>query len=99
LPPFSGFWAKVFVFRAAMAGDIAPVAVVALLGSVVAAVYYLKLIKVMWLDPASGPTDAPAAEASLVTYGAALFAFPAVMIALIAIDPLAHLASSALVSR
>ncbi|MGH6985917.1 MAG: NADH-quinone oxidoreductase subunit NuoN [Caulobacteraceae bacterium] len=99
LPPFSGFWAKVFVFRAAMTGDIAPVAVVALIGSVVAAVYYLKLIKVMWLDPASGPTDAPAAEASLVTYGAALFAFPAVMIALIGIDPLAHLASSALLTR
>ncbi|MHB8528268.1 MAG: NADH-quinone oxidoreductase subunit NuoN [Caulobacteraceae bacterium] len=99
LPPFSGFWAKVFVFRAAMNAGLAPVAVAALVGSVVAAVYYLKLIKVMWLDPASGPTDVPAGEARALTYGAAVFAFPAVMIALIGLDPLAHVAAAALALR
>ncbi len=99
LPPFSGFWAKVYVFRAAMNAGLAPVAVAALVGSVVAAFYYLKLIKVMWLDPASGPTDAPAGEARMLTYGAAVFAFPAVMIALIGLDPLASAAAAALIQR
>jgi NADH-quinone oxidoreductase subunit N len=53
----------------------------------------------MWLDPASGPTDAPAGEARMLTYGAALFAFPAVMIALIGLDPLASAAAAALIQR
>ncbi len=54
LPPFSGFWAKFYVFKAALAaGPLATwAAVAALVGSVVAAFYYLRLIKVMWLDPA-----------------------------------------------
>ena len=53
LPPFSGFWAKFYVFKAALAaGPLATwAAVVGLVGSVVAAFYYLRLIKVMWFDP------------------------------------------------
>ncbi|HEV2365049.1 MAG TPA: NADH-quinone oxidoreductase subunit NuoN [Caulobacteraceae bacterium] len=98
LPPFSGFWAKVFVFRAAIGAGLAPAAVAALVGSVVAAAYYLKLIKVMWLDPAPGPTDAPAGEATALTYAAAGFAFPVVLIALIAIDPAARAAATALIA-
>jgi NADH-quinone oxidoreductase subunit N len=66
---------------------------------VVAAYYYLKLIKIMWFDPAPGPTDPPSGAASLVTYAAAAFAFPGVLIALIALDPLAHAAAVALVTR
>ncbi|HEY5107777.1 MAG TPA: NADH-quinone oxidoreductase subunit NuoN [Caulobacteraceae bacterium] len=99
LPPFSGFWGKFYVFKAAIAAGLAPVAVAALVGSIVAAFYYLKLIKVMWLDPSPGQTDAPVAGARAVTYASALFAFPAVMIALIAIDPLAHVAAIALAMR
>jgi NADH-quinone oxidoreductase subunit N len=99
LPPFSGFWGKVYVFKAAIAAGLAPVAVAALVGSIVAAFYYLKLIKMMWLDPSPGPTDPPVAGARAVTYASALFAFPAVMIALIAIDPLARVAAAALALR
>ncbi len=99
LPPFSGFWAKFFVFKAAIAAGLGPVAVAALVGSVVAAFYYLKLIKVMWLDPAIAPTDVPPREARIVTYGAALFALPVVMIALKGLDPLAHAAAAVLILR
>jgi NADH-quinone oxidoreductase subunit N len=99
LPPLSGLWGKVYVFKAAVGAGLAPVAVAALVGSVVAAFYYLRLIKVMWLDPSPGATDAPPLEASLVTYGAALFAFPVVLIALVAIDPLTHAAAVALTTR
>jgi NADH-quinone oxidoreductase subunit N len=90
LPPFSGFWAKFYVFKAALgAGEWTTwAAVIGLVGSVVAAFYYLRLIKVMWLDPAPGVTDAPAGGAVAVAYASALFAFPVVLIALVALDPL-----------
>jgi NADH-quinone oxidoreductase subunit N len=99
LPPMSGLWGKYYVFKASVAAGMAPVAVAALVGSVVAAFYYLRLIKVMWLDPSPGATDAPPLEASVVTYGAALFAFPAVLFALITLDPWAQAAAAALALR
>ncbi len=99
LPPFSGFWAKFYVFKAAIAAGLGPWAVAALLGSVVAAFYYLRLIKVMWLDPAPGDTDKPAPEARAIAIAMALFAFPVVLVALAAIDPLAQAAAAALTHR
>ena len=96
LPPISGLWGKYYVFKAAAGAGLAPVAIAALVGSVVAAYYYLRLIKVMWLDASPGATDAPPMEARLVTYGAALFACPVVLIALIYLDPLARAAATAL---
>ncbi|HEY7900844.1 MAG TPA: NADH-quinone oxidoreductase subunit NuoN [Caulobacteraceae bacterium] len=97
LPPFSGFWGKVFVFKAAIAAGLAPAAVIALVGSVVAAFYYLRLIKTMWLDPPPGATDAPAGEARTITYASALFAFPLVMAALVPLYPAARAAAAALI--
>ena len=98
LPPFSGFWAKVYVFKAALASGQMSMTVLAVLGlvsSVVAAFYYLRLIKVMWFDPASGPTDRAPALAKGIAYAAALFSFPVVMLALIALDPAAATAAAA----
>ena len=88
LPPFSGFFAKFYVFKAAIGvgGYMPAVAVAALVGSVVAAFYYLRLIKVMWLDAAPGSTDAPAGGARVVAYATALFAMPVVLIALKLLD-------------
>jgi NADH-quinone oxidoreductase subunit N len=97
MPPFSGLWSKFYVFKAAMAAGLAPAAVLALLGSVIAAYYYLRLIKVMWFDPSLGPTDRPAPEGVVVGYAAAIFAFPVVLLALSVIDPLALSAAVALV--
>jgi NADH-quinone oxidoreductase subunit N len=99
LPPMSGLWGKYYVFKATVGAGLAPVAVAALVGSVVAAFYYLRLIKVMWLDPSPGATDAPPLEARAATYVCALFAFPGVLIALMFIDPMAQAAAVALASR
>ncbi|MDB5480340.1 MAG: NADH-quinone oxidoreductase subunit NuoN [Caulobacteraceae bacterium] len=99
LPPMSGLWGKYYVFKAAAGAGLVWVAVAALVGSVVAAYYYLKLIKVMWLDPSPGATDAPPAEAVAITYATALFAFPAVLIALIVLDPAAQTAATSLALR
>jgi len=94
LPPFSGFWAKVYVFKAAIGAGQLPFAVIGLVSSVVAAFYYLRLIKVMWFDPSPGETDPTPAYAKGVAYVAALFSFPAVMLALIALDPAAAVAAA-----
>jgi NADH-quinone oxidoreductase subunit N len=99
LPPMSGLWGKYYVFKAAEGAGLIWVAVVALLGSVVAAFYYLRLIKAMWLDPSPGATDTPPPEAVAITYVTALFAFPAVLIALIVLDPAAQTAATALAMR
>ena len=98
LPPFSGFWAKFYVFKAAISVPnhlIQVAAVAGLVGSVVAAFYYLRLIKVMWFDAPTGRTDAPPAEARAIAIGAALFTFPVVMVALALIDPWATQAALA----
>ena len=96
LPPFSGFWSKVFVFKAAIAAGQAPAAVFALVMSVVAAFYYLRLIKTMWFDPPLGAVDRPSGEAVGVAYAAGLFAFPVVLPALAFLQPAAALASRAI---
>ena len=95
LPPFSGFFAKFFVFKAAIGAGMGWAAVLALVGSVVAAFYYLRLIKVMWFDPAPGATEAPPLTAKAIAIGAALFSFPVVLIALVWLEPLARAASTA----
>src|SRR5581483_9755250 len=43
LPPFSGFWGKFYVFKAALGAGLGLAAVAGLVGSVVAAFYYLRL--------------------------------------------------------
>jgi NADH-quinone oxidoreductase subunit N len=95
LPPFSGFWAKFYVFKAALGAGLVIPAVLGLVGSVVAAYYYLRLIKVMWFDTAPGATDAPPVEARAIAYSLALFSFPVVLGALAFLDPLAAQAAAA----
>jgi len=96
LPPLSGFFAKFYVFKAAIGAGLAVPAVICLVGSVVAAFYYLRLIKAMWFDPAKGTVDAPPLEARLIGVGLALFSFPVVVVALSVLDPLAAAAAAAL---
>ena len=95
IPPFSGFWAKYYVFKAAIAGGLWPVAVFGLVTSVVAAFYYLRMVKTMWFDPSPGTTDPAPADARTIAAAAALFSFPVVLPALALLDPLAHLAATA----
>ena len=95
LPPFSGFWAKFYVFKAAIGAGLGWAAVLGLVGSVVGAFYYLRLIKTMWFEASDGKTDAPAPEVTGIAYAAALFSFPVVLIVLIWLDPLARVAARA----
>ena len=55
VPPFVGFWAKIAVLGAVVDVGLVWLAAVAVLLSVVAAFYYLRIIKLMYFDE---PTDA-----------------------------------------
>ncbi|MXN67034.1 NADH-quinone oxidoreductase subunit NuoN [Stappia sp. GBMRC 2046] len=50
IPPFVGFFAKFYVFLAAVEAGLYPLAVIGVLTSVVGAYYYLRIIKVMFFD-------------------------------------------------
>ncbi|MBP7704874.1 MAG: NADH-quinone oxidoreductase subunit NuoN [Caulobacter sp.] len=94
LPPFSGFFAKFYVFKAALGAGLAWAAIAALVGSVVAAFYYLRLIKVMWFDAPAGPVDKPALSGRTIAIAAALFSFPVSLVALVWLDPLSKAAAA-----
>jgi NADH-quinone oxidoreductase subunit N len=54
IPPAAGFWAKIYVFNAAVEADLVWLAIVGVLNSVVSAYYYLRVVLNMYTqDPAS----------------------------------------------
>ena len=55
IPPMPGFFAKLYVLFALIEAESLWFAVLAVLGSVVAAFYYIRLIKLMFFDPAVEP--------------------------------------------
>jgi NADH-quinone oxidoreductase subunit N len=50
IPPLFGFWPKLLVFTAAVQAGYVALAVAAILGTVIGAYYYLKIVKVMYMD-------------------------------------------------
>lgn len=50
IPPFAGFFGKLFVFQSLINGGFIVVAVIGVLASVVSAYYYIRLIKIMFFD-------------------------------------------------
>lgn len=73
IPPLAGFFGKFYVFMAALEAEHYTLVFVGLLASVVAAYYYLKLVKIMYFDEAKAPFDRdvlpPAAKLILVLCG------------------------------
>jgi len=55
IPPLFGFWPKLVVFQAAVAEGLYPLAVFGILGTVIGAFYYLKIVKVMYFDAPAAP--------------------------------------------
>ena len=53
IPPLFGFWGKLLVFQAAVNAGLVPLALLAILGSVISTFYYLKVCKVMFFDDAT----------------------------------------------
>lgn len=55
IPPLAGFFGKLFIFQAAIEAELYILAIYGVLTSVVAAYYYLRIVKVMFFDD---PVDA-----------------------------------------
>jgi NADH-quinone oxidoreductase subunit N len=55
IPPLFGFWPKLLVFNAAVASGYVVLAVAGILGAVIGAYYYLKVVKVMYIDEPAAP--------------------------------------------
>ncbi|MBY8975338.1 NADH-quinone oxidoreductase subunit NuoN [Rhodobacteraceae bacterium NNCM2] len=55
LPPMVGFFAKFFVFKAAVDAGLAPLAIAGAIASVIGAFYYLNIVRVMYLNEAGEP--------------------------------------------
>ncbi|MBI4182632.1 MAG: NADH-quinone oxidoreductase subunit NuoN [Proteobacteria bacterium] len=59
LPPLAGFFGKLYVFLAAIDAGLYTLAVIGVVSSVVAAYYYLRIVKVMYFDEPSEVFDRP----------------------------------------
>jgi NADH-quinone oxidoreductase subunit N len=79
IPPTAGFFAKLYVFLAAIDAKLVGLAVIGVVTSVVSAFYYLRIVRVMYFDEPVGAFDRPlAAELKgvlLVTAIVTLFFF------------------------
>jgi NADH-quinone oxidoreductase subunit N len=73
IPPLAGFFAKWYVFVAAIKAGLFTLAVVGVLSSVVGAFYYLTIIKVMYFDEPLGQLDPMRMELRTVLAVAGLF--------------------------
>ena len=58
IPPLAGFFAKFYVFAAAVNSGLYGLAVIGMLASAVGAYYYLRIVKIMYFDEAAEPFDA-----------------------------------------
>jgi NADH-quinone oxidoreductase subunit N len=57
IPPLAGFFAKIYVFFAAMDAGLWALAIIGVLSSVVAAYYYIRIVKIMYFDEVTQPLD------------------------------------------
>jgi len=73
IPFLGGFFAKWYVFLAAMQSGLFTLAVIGMLASVISAYYYLRVIKIMWFDESAGGFQPMAGELRLVLGLSGLF--------------------------
>ena len=73
IPPLAGFFAKFYVFLAAVEAGLYPLAVIGVLASVVGAYYYLRIVKIMYMDEPKEAFERMAAPLSLVLGVSGLF--------------------------
>ena len=95
VPPLAGFFGKLYVFRAALDAELYALAIIGVLASVVAAFYYLRIVKVMYFDAPAEPFERPAGEmaAIVAVTGAATLFFVVFATPLVSIS---HFAAQAL---
>lgn len=93
IPPLFGFWAKLVVFNAAVHAGLVPLAVAGILGTVVGAYYYLRIVKLMYFDdPVGAIPRINAPVEGVLMFAAAVIVSP---LGYLLIGPLGSLAGKA----
>jgi NADH-quinone oxidoreductase subunit N len=78
IPPTAGFFAKLYIFLAAIEADLIGLAIIGVVASVIGAFYYLRVVKVMYFDEPLIAFDrpiAPEVKAVLVVAAVLTIAF------------------------
>jgi NADH-quinone oxidoreductase subunit N len=73
IPPLSGFFGKLYVFLAAVQNGMWTLAVIGVLTSVIGAFYYIRIVKVMYFDPAEAAFDPRPRSVSAIAAAAGVF--------------------------
>jgi NADH-quinone oxidoreductase subunit N len=86
IPPLAGFFAKFYVFLAAIEAQLFALAVIGVLASVVGAYYYLRIVKIMYMDEPKAPFEPMAGSLRVALAISGLFvilffAYPAPIVA------------------
>jgi len=86
IPPLAGFFAKFYVFLAAIEAKLYALAVIGVIASVVGAYYYLRIVKIMYIDePVAGFLPMPRAVAGVLAIAGVFvilfFVYPAPLVA------------------
>jgi NADH-quinone oxidoreductase subunit N len=66
IPPLAGFFAKYFVFLAAVQAGLYALAVIGVIASVIGAYYYVRIVKIMYFDEPEGAFEPMPAELGAV---------------------------------
>jgi NADH-quinone oxidoreductase subunit N len=94
IPPFVGFFGKLFVFNAAIDAGLYVLAVIGVIASVISCFYYIRVIKVMCFDKGEGVFDRPDPTLRVVLLVCAIF----VVLGVFVPGPVAEAATSAAAS-
>ena len=73
IPLLSGFFAKLYIFLAAVQVGMWALAIIGVLTSVIGAFYYIRVIKVMYFDDPAAPFDPRSSSLSFVAVATSLF--------------------------
>jgi NADH-quinone oxidoreductase subunit N len=91
IPPLAGFFAKYFVFLAAMKAGLFVLSVIGVVTSVIGAYYYLRIVKIIYFDEPAPRFDRMDSEVRIVAYASGAFTVLFVLFA----NPLIQLAADA----
>jgi NADH-quinone oxidoreductase subunit N len=91
VPPLAGFFAKFYVFAAAIKADLYGLSVIGVLASAVGAYYYLRVVKLMYFDEPAKAFDRPGVVARSVLAISALL----IIVFMFAPSPLTNAAMAA----
>ena len=93
VPPLAGFWAKFYVFAAAINSRLVALAVVGVVASVVGAYYYLRVVRIMYFDD-----PRPGFDRGAATVGGVV-ALCTIFVALLSVAPAAFFNAAAAAAR